>query len=86
MIGFAITTINVRTAAPNKPPNNEAENAALKALAPWPCLASEKPSRTVACEALDPGIPIKTEVKVSEVGITAIKPINIASAETVSIP
>ena len=33
IMGFAITTIKVKTNAPNKPPNKEAENAALKALA-----------------------------------------------------
>ena len=36
IIGFAIMTIKVRMTAPNKPPNNEAENAAPKALAPCP--------------------------------------------------
>ena len=37
-------------------------------------------------QPLEPGIPINTEVNVSEVGITATKPMSIASAETGSIP
>ena len=57
----------VKKRAPMRPPINEDKKAALKALAAWPCLAREWPSSTVAAAAADPGVPINTEVMVSEV-------------------
>ena len=48
--------------------------AALKALPAWPCLASGCPSRVVAAAAAEPGVPISTEVMVSEVCTTASDP------------
>ena len=84
--GRAISTQTVRTSAPNRPPMNEAENAALSARAAWPFLASGKPSRIVACEADDPGIPMRIEAKVSDVDRTGRMPISIASASVGSMP
>ena len=40
----------------------------------------------MACDADEPGMPINTEVKVSEVGMTATKPMSSASAEVTSMP
>ena len=68
------------------PPNSDEMNAADSARAACPCLASGKPSSTVAWLALDPGMPISTEEKVSEVGITATSPISMPSAEIESMP
>ena len=84
--GRAISTKNVRITAPMIPPNSEEMNAADKARAAWPCLARGKPSSTVAWLALEPGIPMRTEAKVSDVGITATRPINMPRAEIGSIP
>ena len=72
--------------APTIPPISEAENAADKALDASPFCAKGNPSKTVAWLALEPGIPIKMDVKVSEVGMTATSPTKVASADTVSIP
>ena len=68
------------------PPMSDAVNAAASARAACPCCDRGKPSSTVAWLALEPGIPMSTEVKVSDVGITATRPTSVASAETVSIP
>ena len=86
MTGRAMSTNRVRISAPIRPPMSEAENAAPSARAASPRFASGKPSSTVACEALDPGMPISTEVNVSEVGMTATRPMSMASAEVASIP
>ncbi len=86
MMGRAATTAPVSTMAPNSPPSIEAKKAAESARAAWPSLASGKPSSTVAWEADEPGMPISTEEKVSEVGITATRPISMASAEVWSMP
>ena len=72
--------------APTIPPKSEEMNAADSARAACPCLAIGNPSSTVAWLALDPGIPISTDEKVSEVGITATRPISIPSAEIGSMP
>ena len=84
--GRAICTKNVRIRAPTRPPQSDAPNAAASARAASPCCDSGKPSSTVAWLALDPGIPMSTDVKVSDVGMTATRPISIASADTVSMP
>ena len=60
--------------------------AADSARAAWPCLASGKPSSTVACDADDPGMPSRTDENVSEVGMTAIRPIISARPDTGSMP
>ena len=81
------TKINiVRNAAPTNPPNSEDANAADNALAASPFFASGNPSSTVAWEADEPGIPIKTEAKVSDVGTTATIPIIRARPRIGSIP
>ena len=72
--------------APNRPPKSEAENAAPRARAASPFRASGNPSSTVAWEALEPGMPMSTEVKVSEVGMTATSPTSMARADTGSMP
>ena len=77
---------NVRITAPKRPPNNEETNAADKARAACPFLASGNPSKTVAWDELEPGMPIRTDAKVSEVGITATSPTIIARPDTGSIP
>ncbi len=84
--GRAISTKPVRTSAPNTPPNSDEMKAADSARAAWPCLASGNPSSTVAWLADDPGMPISTDEKVSDVGITATRPMSMASAETSSMP
>ena len=84
--GRATRIKTVRKAAPTKPPNSDDANAADKALAAWPRLAMGNPSSTVACEAEEPGMPIKTEANVSEVGTTATMPIIKASPRIGSIP
>ena len=62
------------------------QNAAASARAPSPRFDIGKPSRTVACAEEEPGMPIITEVKVSEVGMTATRPMSIPRAEVVSMP
>ena len=62
------------------------KNAADNALAACPFLAKGKPSITVACAETEPGTPIKTAGKVSEVATTDNSPIIIAIPETGSIP
>ncbi len=84
--GRAICTNTLKIAAPTRPPNNDAVNAAANARDAWPCWDRGKPSSTVAWLALEPGMPISTDVNVSDVGITATMPINVASAEIVSMP
>ncbi len=76
----------VRKAAPTKPPNSDDANAADKARAALPFLAMGNPSNTVAWDADDPGMPIRTDANVSEVGTTAIMPIINARPKTGSIP
>ena len=63
----------------------EIETRALIAsanVAASPRFAIGKPSSTVACDADDPGIPINTDAKVSDVGTTANMPIISASPRT----
>ena len=84
--GRAISTKPVRITAPKIPPKSEEMKAADSARAAWPCFASGKPSSTVACDALDPGMPMRTEEKVSEVGMTATRPISMPRAEISSMP
>ena len=86
MTGRAMSTNSVRIKAPIRPPISEAEKAAPRARSASPRFASGKPSSTVACAALDPGIPIKSDVNVSEVGMTATSPMSMASAEVGSMP
>ena len=86
MSGRAICTNNVSITAPTMPPISDAVNAADSARAACPCCERGNPSSTVAWLALEPGIPMSTEVNVSDVGITATRPTNMASADTVSIP
>ena len=76
----------VRNAAPTIPPNNDDEKAADNARAACPFFAKGNPSSTVAWEEDDPGIPINTDAKVSEVGTTATKPIIKANPYTGSRP
>ena len=61
-------------------------NAADSARAAWPSLAIGKPSSTVAWDADDPGMPIKTDANVSDVGTTATMPIIKAKPNTGSMP
>ncbi len=84
--GRETNTKPVRMTAPIRPPISEEKKAAESPLAACPCFARGKPSSTVAWLADEPGIPIKTEAKVSDVGITATSPINIARAVVDSIP
>ena len=84
--GRAITMATESTSAPMTPPRSELAKDAERARAASPFLARGKPSSTVAWLALEPGIPIMTEVKVSPVGMTATMPISIPSAEVVSMP
>ena len=84
--GRAIKIKHVSTIAPKSPPKSEDINAADNARAAWPFFASGKPSKTVACDAEEPGMPNKTEAKVSDVGTTAIKPTISAKPDTGSIP
>ena len=72
--GRAIRMKKVRKLAPTIPPNSEEANAADRARAAIPFFAMGNPSRTVACDADEPGIPIRTEANVSEVGTTATIP------------
>ena len=65
----------VRKAAPTIPPNNDEEKAADKARAACPFFAKGKPSSTVACDDDEPGMPIRTDANVSDVGTTATNPI-----------
>ena len=84
--GRAATMKKVRSAAPSSPPNSDEAKAAARARAACPARASGNPSSTVAWEADEPGIPISTEAKVSEVGITATSPTIMARPDTGSIP
>jgi len=84
--GRAIRIKKVRKAAPINPPNNDDAKAADNARAASPFLASGKPSSTVACDAEEPGIPISTEAKVSEVGTTATMPTISARPRIGSMP
>ena len=84
--GRATSAQTVNTIAPTIPPRKEAENAAVNARAAWPFLAMGNPSRMVACEALEPGMPMRMEAKVSEVASTGRMPMSIASAEVASMP
>jgi hypothetical protein len=79
-------TTPVSAIAPNIPPTIDAEKAADSARAASPFLASGKPSSTVACEADEPGMPIKIDENVSDVGRIAKRPIIIATAEVGSMP
>ena len=72
--------------APKSPPNKDEKNAADNALAACPFLAKGKPSITVAWAETEPGTPIKTAGKVSEVATTDNNPIIIAIPEIGSIP
>lgn len=76
----------VRKIAPMTPPRSEEKKAAERARAPSPRFAMGKPSRTVDCEELLPGIPMRTEGNVSAVGVTAIMPIIKGKAWDGSIP
>ena len=76
----------VRKVAPTSPPKRDEVKAADKARAAWPFLAIGNPSRTVACDADEPGIPIRTDANVSEVGTTATMPIIRARPSTGSMP
>ena len=76
----------VSKTAPKSPPNKDEKNAADNALAACPFLAKGKPSITVACAETEPGTPIKTAGKVSEVATTDNNPIIIAIPEIGSIP
>ena len=84
--GRAIRIKNVSRTAPNRPPNNDETNAAASARAACPFLDSGNPSRTVAWEADEPGIPSNTEAKVSDVGMTATRPTIRDNPETGSMP
>ncbi len=84
--GRATKTNAVSTSAPNKPPTNEEAKAALSARAASPRRANGKPSRIVAWEDADPGMAIRTDVKVSEVGTTASIPISMAKAAVGGTP
>ena len=86
MIGSATTIAPVSTTAPNNPPNSDAEKAAPKARAAWPCFDKGNPSTMVACELAVPGMPMRTEGKVSEVAVTDCRPIIIAKAYPGSMP
>ena len=72
--------------APTSPPKSDEAKAADKARAAIPFLAMGNPSSTVACEADEPGIPISTEAKVSDVGTTATIPTISARPKIGSIP
>ena len=76
----------VSRTAPKSPPNKDEKNAADNALAACPFFAKGKPSITVAWAETEPGTPIKTAGKVSEVATTDNSPIIIAIPETGSIP
>ncbi len=78
--GLATTTAKVRISAPKIPPTSEDVKAADRARAASPRFDIGKPSSTVACELLPPGIPISTDENVSAVGVTAIIPMIIGSA------
>ena len=84
--GRATRIKKVRKNAPINPPNSDDAKAAERARAAIPFFAMGKPSRTVACEADDPGIPISTDANVSEVGTTATMPIIRARPYTGSSP
>ena len=85
-IGRAIKIKTVRKDAPTRPPKSEDENAADNARAACPRLAIGNPSSTVAWLAEDPGIPIKTDAKVSDVGTTATMPTIRARPKIGSMP
>jgi len=85
-MGRATRINTVKNAAPISPPKSDEAKAAERARAALPFLAMGNPSKTVACDAEDPGIPISTDAKVSEVGMTAIIPIINANPNTGSIP
>ena len=85
-MGRATTMNNVRKAAPTSPPKSDEVKAAESARAAWPFLAMGKPSSTVAWLAEEPGMPMRTEAKVSEVGTTATMPIISARPSTGSMP
>ena len=68
------------------PPNMDETNAADNARAASPRFDIGKPSITVACELAVPGIPIKTDGKVSDVAVTDWRPIIMASAKLGSTP
>jgi len=80
MMGMAPKMATLSTSAPKTPPKSDAEKAAPSARAASPFFDSGKPSTTVACEPLVPGIPISTDGKVSEVVVTDCRPIITASA------
>ena len=85
-MGRAARMKSVRKSAPTSPPNRDDAKAAESARAAWPFLAMGKPSSTVAWLADDPGMPIRTEAKVSDVGTTATMPIISARPSTGSMP
>jgi hypothetical protein len=84
--GRAMRMKKLSTQAPSNPPNSDDTKAADRARAACPFFDRGKPSSTVACDAVDPGIPNSTEAKVSDVGTTAISPTISARPETGSIP
>ena len=65
MSGRATCTNSVSIAAPTMPPISDAVNAADSARAACPCCERGKPPSTVAWLALEPGIPMSTDVNVS---------------------
>ena len=85
-IGRATKIKTVKKLAPTNPPKSDEAKAADSARAALPFWAIGKPSKTVACDAEEPGMPIKTEAKVSEVGTTATIPIINARPKTGSMP
>ena len=85
-IGLAIRMNTVRKLAPTSPPNSDEAKAAESARAACPFLAMGKPSSTVAWLAEDPGIPIRTDAKVSDVGTTATIPTISARPRIGSMP
>ena len=84
--GRASSTKKVRISAPKSPPKSEDVKAAASARAASPCLERGKPSSTVAWLEDEPGMPIRTEENVSEVGMTATSPTIIARPEIGSMP
>ena len=85
-MGRATKIKTVKKLAPTNPPKSDDAKAAESARAALPFCAIGKPSKTVACDAEEPGIPIKTEAKVSEVGTTATIPIIKARPKIGSMP
>jgi len=86
IIGLAKNTANDRMKAPKMPPNMDEMNAADRARVPSPRFDIGNPSKTVAWEPDVPGIPMRTEGKVSDVVVTAVRPIIMASAVFGSMP